>query len=55
MKEAILSKENVKIVKKVKLLEIKGEDFVTELDLEIDGNKETVVTELYYKSTAIRC
>ncbi|ATV57878.1 NAD(P)/FAD-dependent oxidoreductase [Fusobacterium pseudoperiodonticum] len=48
LKEAILSKENVKIVKKVKLLEIKGEDFVTELDLEVDGNKETVATDFVF-------
>ena len=39
LKEAILSKENIKITKKVKLLEIKGEEFVTGLDLEVDGNK----------------
>ena len=43
-----MSKENVKIVKKVKLLEIKGEDFVTELDLEVDGNKETVATDFVF-------
>ena len=48
LKEAILSKENVKIVKKVKLLEIKGEEFVTELDLEVDGNKETVATDFVF-------
>jgi len=45
LKEAILSKENVKITKKVKLLEIKGEEFVTELNLEIAGNTENI--ELY--------
>ena len=48
LKEAILSKENVKIVKKVKLLEIKGEEFVTELDLEIEGNKETTSTDFVF-------
>ena len=48
LKEAILSKENVKITKKVKLLEIKGEEFVTGLDLEVDGNKETVATDFVF-------
>ena len=32
----------------MKLLEIKGEDFVTELDLEVDGNKETVATDFVF-------
>ena len=36
------------MLRKLKLLEIKGEDFVTELDLEIDGNKETVATDFVF-------
>ena len=48
LKEAILSKENVKITKKVKLLEIKGEEFVTELNLEIADNTETISTDFVF-------
>lgn len=48
LKDAILSKENVKIFKKVKLLEISGEDSVSELQLEIAEIKETVATDFVF-------
>lgn len=48
LKEAILSKENVKIIKNAKLLEIKGEEAVTELDLEIDNNKKVAPTDFVF-------
>ena len=48
LKEAILSKENVKITKNVKLLEITGEDFVTEIHIEINGEKKVAPTDFVF-------
>ena len=48
LKEAILSKENVNITKNIKLLEISGEEFVTELHLEVSGNKEVFPTDFVF-------
>lgn len=48
LKEAILSKENVHIETAAKLLEIKGNDFVEELSLEIKGEAKTVNTDFIF-------
>lgn len=48
LKEAILAKENVKIETNAKLLEIKGNDFVEELDLEINGEIKTISTDFIF-------
>lgn len=46
--EIILTKENVNITTKVKLLEIKGTDFVEELSLEIDGETKNINTDFVF-------
>lgn len=48
LKEAILAKENVKIETNAKLLEIKGNDFVEQLDLEINGEIKTISTDFIF-------
>lgn len=48
LKEAILAKENVKIERNAKLLEIKGNDFVEQLDLEINGEIKTISTDFIF-------
>lgn len=54
LKEVILLKENVKIIKKVKFLEIKGEEFVIELELEIVGNKEIILIDFVFLYLGIK-
>lgn len=48
LKAAILSKDNVVIKMKAKLLEIKGSDFVESLDLEIDGKNENIKSDFVF-------
>lgn len=48
LKEVIEAKENVVINTKVKLLEIKGSDFVEELSLEINGEKKDINTDFVF-------
>ena len=48
LKEIIETKGNVKIFVKTKLLEIKGNDFVEELLLEIDGENKSISTDFVF-------
>lgn len=45
LKEALLSKENVKLITNSKLLEIKGNDFVEKVSVDIGGEEVEVDTE----------
>ncbi|MDO4690665.1 MAG: NAD(P)/FAD-dependent oxidoreductase [Fusobacterium sp.] len=48
LKEVIESKENVSIKTKVKLLEIKGSDFVESLNLDINGETKEIKTDFVF-------